>query len=197
MAASFQPENLNLSFHFLHHPVKKDLSKDRKEQSKSETETETSENQIRMGQWNNYNTADVTWQVNVYFIQHSKELDFLQVFWKIRQTCQNREPPSTLLTLSHMLSSVPDTNSTCMCSGSPLRSSLRCLWACVCPGGCRGKDRQMMPCTASSDPSLSCLAKAAAARLPIDLPADSVHLTSQNSDTWGDCSYYCCRDYLQ
>ncbi len=86
------------------------------------------------------------------------------------QSGQNKEP-SIILTLSHMLSSVPDTNSTGMCSGSPLRSSLRCWWACVCPGGCRGKDRQMTPCTASSDSSLSCLAKAAAARHPIDLPA--------------------------
>lgn len=73
------------------------------------------------------------------------------------------QPP---LTLSHMLSSVPDTNSMDKCSGSPLRSSLRCRWACVCPGGCRGKDRQTTPCSESSVGSLSCLATAAAARHP-------------------------------
>lgn len=78
----------------------------------------------------------------------------------------------TILTLSHIVSSVPDTNSTDRCLGSALRSSPRCRWACVCPGGCRGKERQTTPRTASSDSSLSCLAKAAAARHPIDLPVD-------------------------
>lgn len=90
-------------------------------------------------------------------------------WWRYILITDTQVSPPTLL---HMLSSVPDTNKTGTCSGSPLRSSDRCIWACVCPGGCRGKDRHMTPRTSSSDSSLSCLARAAAARHPIDLPAN-------------------------
>lgn len=95
----------------------------------------------------------------------------------------HRKDKFSLGTLSHMSSSVPETKRTAMFSGSLRRSSLRCWWAWVCPGGCSGKDKQTTPCTAPSDSSLSCLAKAAAAQQPIDLPRDK-HFSLGICGTW-------------